>query len=339
MPEGKQSERRDRIADPGRLSGSFQAKEKAPRTLGTRLRGWCFDHLGLKIGSLIIAIFAFGLVRGAEDAQRSIFVNLAASLPPASSGKMLISELPDRIRLTIKGSRSRINKIKEEELGALQIDLTDARGYFYFEDRQFDLPAGVTVTQLTPASTRLVWADRASKTLPIVPKLSDRPNEHLVMKAPATVKPTQVTLSGPDSELQNLRSILTKPLSLSGYGVGSHTQKVPLENPPAHSMYDSPSQVEITFELVPDEVEKTFDGVKVTAEPLPKVAVPFSPAVVSITLKGPPKLLDSLDQPTLTAYIDSTQLATADSIPIKVRGLPERVTVLSITPEAVIPTR
>ena len=64
------------------------------------------EHIGLKLVALVASVGLFVIVRGTEDAQISISVDVVALLPPPSTERMLVSEIPDEIRVTLRGSRS-----------------------------------------------------------------------------------------------------------------------------------------------------------------------------------------------------------------------------------------
>src|SRR5688500_15244501 len=113
-------------------------------TLRRRALGLVTDNFGLKVFAIMVAVGLYGLVRGAEDATTNVPVSVVALLPPPSSNKMLVSELPDEVQLTLHGSRSQINQIVRDGLDPIQIDLREERGSYYtFDPNAFELPAGV----------------------------------------------------------------------------------------------------------------------------------------------------------------------------------------------------
>ncbi len=102
-------------------SGAKKAEElgmTARTTAGRALRKALTENVGLKIISLVAAIVLFSLVRGSEDAQRSVFVDVVATLPSPASGKILIGEIPDKVKVTLRGSRSLLNSIGRNEARA-----------------------------------------------------------------------------------------------------------------------------------------------------------------------------------------------------------------------------
>lgn len=299
------------------------------------LREIVTNNLGLKLTSLVAAIVLFSIVRGAEDAQRSVFVDVVAVLPPPSSGKMLVSELPDRVRLTLKGSRSQLNAIRPELMQPVQIDLTDTDlRYYYFAGDEFDVPAGITITQVAPASVPLQWAERLEKRLPVQPRVEGIPPEGTVLGAPPHVEPDTVTVVGPREELEGVRSVRTEPIDLSGLDVGAYVRRVPLQRVCTHCRFLEERPVEVRFELLRDLSERSLTALPVVVEG--GEAREIEPRVVSVTVRGLPREVDLVDPARVRAVVDvSGQSAGSELLPVSVQGLPPGIEVLSVEPAAV----
>ena len=144
----------------------------------TRRGGWLdFLHgavtrnVGLKLSSIFIAVVLFSVVHGAEDLRRNVFVGVVAVPPGDAKDLMLVSEIPDRIRLTLSGTRAQLNSINPNDLAPVELKVHDpSQEHYYFSPSDFDLPAGVAITQIAPTSVDLRWVKRAQ-----APDLVDRP--------------------------------------------------------------------------------------------------------------------------------------------------------------------
>ena len=289
------------------------------------------NNIGLKIASLIAAIVLFSLVRGTEDAQRSVFVGVTALLPAPSSGKMLVSELPDQVRLTLKGSRSQINAIRPESIPSVQIDLTDTDlRYYYFADDEFDVPAGVTITQVGPTSIALDWATRMERLLPVQARLVGQPPDGLVLGEPARAEPAEVLVIGPDTEVADLRAVQTDPIDLSQIQLGRNELAVALVRPPPHTRYQGDPSVTVVLEVVRDLAERTIPGVTVEVEGPGRA----DPGQVSVTLRGAPTAVEMVDPARIRAAADLSSFdpTVGGAVPIVVTGLPEGVEAARIEP-------
>mgnify|MGYP006138130429 CR=1 FL=1 len=105
------------------------------------------------------------------------------SLIMSRIGKQPIS-IPDKVKVTLSGSRSVLNSI--DRVDAVQVDLTDARPYFYFEPQSFGLPAGIEI-DVTPSMLTLEWESRSEQKVGVraqqgrqVLARVERPHEHHV---------------------------------------------------------------------------------------------------------------------------------------------------------------
>ncbi len=313
---------------------------------GFGLRAFFTNNVGLKVLSLMVAVALFSVARGAQDVQRSVFVDVVATLPPSSSGKMLTSELPHQVRLTLKGSSSQVNAIRPEDL-RVSIDLSDTDlRYYYFADDDFEVPAGVTIAQVAPASVPLTWVNRVEKRVPIQPQLTGQPAAGLALGAPASVSPAEVLVIGPEDELSDLRSVTTEAIALDEVREGRTDRLVPLINPSAHSRFLDESPVRVSIDVVRDLGERTLLAVPVrisvdesTEEDAgpPPVAGDADPAMVSVVLRGDPTALEMIDPASVQVVGQVPADAPLGSVAVSLRaeGLPAGVDVLRVFPGSV----
>jgi len=295
------------------------------------------QNLRLKLLSIVLSVVLFSIVHGAEDAQRSVWVDVVALLPPDDAGKILVSELPDRIRLIIKGRRSLVNNISSETLAPITIDLTDGRVSRYsFFDQEFDLPAGVDIVLIDPASIPLSWARRIEKEVPVEARIESPPREGLALGRPAVVEPATVRVIGPRDEVDAIGAVQTEPLELADLAAGRHVERVPLARPQPHIRYDPELPVRVTLDIVQDLADRTLDGLVVEA--VGAEAHTLRPEHVSVVLRGPPAQVDMVDPARLVPFVDITGLTPeggAVPVTVELRGVPEGVQVVSIQPAEV----
>jgi YbbR domain-containing protein len=294
-------------------------------------------NLGLKVASILTAIVLFSLVRGSEDAQRSVFVDVVVLLPPAERGKMLVSELPDKVKVTLRGSRSVIHAIRDQDVPPVQIDLRKGTGsYYYFEPDDFDVPAGAEIVQLAPASIPLSWARRIAREHPVLARIDGSPAPGLSAQA-VQVVPEAVLVRGPETEVGLMRHVMTEPIDVEGLPVGRHEREANLAPPGSHSEIDR-TVARVVIEVVEQEAEHTFEGIAVTT--LGNGIVEVRPAVVDVTLWGAAASLDRVKSEHLVPVIDSMDVdATRGTQPLRVlvRGVPEGLQV-RVVPDMVLVT-
>lgn len=283
-----------------------------------------FTHnLGLKLISLLLALAFFSLVRGSEDAQRSVFVDVVALLPPSSSKKILVSELPDRVKLTVQGSRSVIHALRSQDIPPVQIDLrSGTRSYYYFDPVDFEVPASVRIVQVAPSSIPLRWAERSSRRLPVEPRLVGQPGPDLSARI-VEVRPSIVRVSGPAEEIDSLESAPTQPIDIRELGSGLSERSVGLVRPPPHAQFDVET-VEVRVEVVKERATKEFTNLRVTV--LGAQETDVRPARVDVVVSGESSRLEGLAADRVVPVVDARPLESergVHELAVQVRGLPE----------------
>lgn len=300
---------------------------------GWTMRDWLTRNLGLKVVALGASIALFALVRGAEDSQMTVDVPIIMTPPPLESGKMLVSDLPDRVRLFLQGSRSQLNGMRTD-LMSVTVDLTDTSlHYYYFADDQFELPAGVRINRIAPASFPLDWADRIERRVPVQAQLVGETPEGLVLAAPPRVEPVELRAVGPAERVAELRVALTQPLDLATLGEGVHSRRLPLERIDEHVTFEPEQSVRVELTLVPDVTERTWTP---SLRLIGADARGLDPMSVSLTLRGSPADLDALEAEGLAVELDLTDLEPGPAqVRPRIARLPEGVEVVRFEPASV----
>jgi len=298
------------------------------------------QNLSLKLLAVVLSVVLFSIVHGAEDAQRSVWVDVVALLPPDDAGKILTSEIPDRVRLIIKGRRSLVNNISSETLPPVPIDLTDGRVSRYsFFDQEFDMPTGVSIVLIDPASLPLEWSDRLDKEVPVVARIESAPGPGLALGRPAVVEPATVHVTGPAEDVEPIRAVTTEPLDLAPMAAGRHVERVALSRAGRHILYTPDRPVRVTLDIVQDLADRTVEGLVV--ESVGGEARSMRPERVSVALRGPPALVDLVDPGRIVPYVDLSTLdpeGGAVALPVELRGVPEGVDVEHIEPAELLVT-
>lgn len=306
------------------------------------LRRALTENVGLKIFALAVSIVLFALVHGAEDgaagmSRQTFDVSVLSTVPPESSGKILVSEVPARVSVTVEASSFVLSMLRREDLETVQIDLseTGAREY-YFDHGDFSVPAGVRIVEIRPDSIPLVWADYIERTLPVALQLSGEVRGNLEVADSIAVSPDRITLSGAQNQIDPLSAVHTELLDISSLDAGTHQITVPLAGLPPHVTANALS-VEVNLHVVPRIERRTFEDLRI--EVLGSGGS-VRPASVDVALRGPPGAVASLDPSRVVPFVDSSAegLTATSAVAVQVRGLPEGVEVDSIAPAEVFLT-
>ena len=307
----------------------------AEATLRQRIRRMVLENLGLKLFSLVVAIALFTVVHGSEAGQRTLYVPVVAMLPPESAGKMLVGELPDKVKITLSGSRSVVNSINQVD--AVQIDLTTSPRHYTFEPSLFGLPAGIDL-QVTPGTLALDWEPRLEKKLPVRVQLAGATDPALELAGKPTVTPSRVLVKGPRSSVEALAELPTEPLGLTSLAGGTHRLRVALLALPRQVMVVGAPEVTVEVALEPRREQRRLRRLTVAALGA-NGPTTIRPPHVDVIVAAPEPMLADLDPEHVVPAVELPSDAPeglARSLPVTLRGLPEGIRVVRVEPSEVL---
>lgn len=307
----------------------------AQATLRQRLQRMVRQNLGLKLFSLVVSLGLYTVVHGSAAGQRSLYVPVVALLPADASRQVLVGDIPDKVKLTLSGSRSVLNSIEPVE--TVQIDLTDAPKYYYFEPDQFGLPGGIEV-QVAPATLALEWEARLDRKLPVRVQLAGTPDPGLELASTPVVTPLRVMVQGPESSVEALNEIATEPVSLGGLPVGVHRRRLPLLPLPKHVSVVDGGDVTVELTLEPKREQRRLRRLPVAVLGTPSDVV-ARPSHVDVLVAAPAGVLEDLDPEHIVPVVDVTGLSLGNgavSAPVKLRGLADAVRIVRMEPSEVL---
>lgn len=306
----------------------------------TSLRRAFTEHVALKGFSLVLALFLFVLIHGAEDAQRSMFVDVVALLPPTSARKVLRDSLPDQVRLTLRGSQSVINGLRRDDVPAVELDLREAPRSVFFDASAFTLPAGVQVTAIEPGALTLRWENRKARTLAIRARLMGTPTAGHELSRQVTVDPSTVRIEGPASIVDAASAVETDEIDVSGLAQGRHERRVHLTRA-MELTYARDEPVRVVFDVIAERREVVARDVVVTAVGV-GVRTELRPLRVDVHLAGSPAAAAALVETRIVASVDLAGIPAEPqgTVPlvVSVAGMPDGLEVTRVNPPEVLVT-
>jgi YbbR domain-containing protein len=302
----------------------------------TSIRLFFTSNLGLKAGALGIAILMFSLVHGAEDMERNVYVGVVVRPPTDSENMILVTETPDRVRVRLKGSRARLNAIRQENLPPVDVKLkTKEESRYYFEKEMFDLPTGVSVVQVVPPSLTFKWVVRAVRELPVEVNLDGKLQAGLEWAGEPEVFPNSIDVDGPRDVVNSMRTVRSMEIDVSALEQGVIQREIPLVGPPANTTFEAQT-VLVTLRVQPKMKERVLSPLRVDAEGV--VPRALRPRSVTARIRGPESLVDQLNPLSVLAIVNLTGAEGTKgplSVPVELRGLPDALEVVAIEPAAV----
>jgi YbbR domain-containing protein len=294
------------------------------------------ENLGLKASAIGIAILMFSLVHGAEDMERNVYVGVVVKPPSDAQDMILVTEIPDKVRVRLKGSRARLNAIRQENLPPVDVKLkTKEEPRYYLEKEMFDLPTGVSVMQVVPPSLVFKWVPRAVRELPVEVSLNGKLPPGLEWAGEPEVFPDTMDVDGPRDVVNSMRSVRSMEIDVTELEDGVVQREVPLVGAPANTTFEAQT-VLVTLRVQPKMKERVLSPLRVDAEGV--VPRALRPRAVTARLRGPEAILDQLNPASVLAIVnlsDASAKKGAVAVPVELRGLPDEVEVLELEPATI----
>jgi hypothetical protein len=277
---------------------------------------------GTKILAFMLALMVFIVTR--EEITRSFTIPLRVLDDP---DRVLLTTPPDMVELRVRGPWANVNRLSATQLGSATLDLREARpGPMVLDPASIVMPEGVVLDTLEYDAVDLRFDAVVDRALRIVPNLLGEFDPDYKLEA-MRVEPNSWTVRAPASELEGLSQLSTAPVDISGLA-DTLTTRVALEPPSSRIAFlgvaegERPS-VRLTIELVAvaGEIELVVPTEAALRQALPELDEVHLPEVERVLVRGPRKLLRSLERldAPLLAKVEVEEAARGAPIPVTVR--------------------
>jgi YbbR domain-containing protein len=261
---------------------------------------------------------------------------------PPSTGVVLSSELPDSVRVLLRGRGTLVDSVKEGKTPQVVMDLSGQREagstMFYFDLEMFDFPSGVELVDTRPEAV-LVRTERVvTRKLPVRVRTFGRLKGGTELVGEPVADPSEMVAYGAASIVRGLTDVQTEEVDVEGLGVGEHTVKVPLRLVDG-LVFNRSGDVSVKLKVRWTPGQRMLSGllVQVVGADQP---VELRPDEVAVALTGPQVALDRLDPAKVVPRIEVTEEMIAagevKSLEVTVDGLPPDVEVKSVAPASVM---
>ncbi len=248
------------------------------------LRAALLENVGLKVLSLLCALGFYAFVHGAENAQRTFEVSVVSIMPPESANRELLTQIPNEVAVTLRGTRTKLDDLRADDLGSLQLDLRKGRETRVdLDPSMFHVPASLTVEQIYPASIDLRWDDVVTRSIPVQIARAGDPAPGFTVKGAPAAEPRAVNARGPRSEVDVMQFARAAPFDVTGLTEGVYRRSLALDKPPKLVTYDVES-IAATVEIARELLRKEFASKKVEVVGLARATT--NPPVVTVRVTG-----------------------------------------------------
>lgn len=299
------------------------------------------ENAGLKLTSLLIAMALYGVVRGAGTVERGIEVSLLVRPPSTDVRRVLMTDMPDRVRVVLKGPPTLVNAIRPESVGGAEVNISDGRvTVARIDPATMQLPAGVSILSLQPSSLQLSWEDLVERDVPVRVETVGRTAPGTRPSPTIEAIPLRVHVTGPALYVDGLSAVRTEAIDVTGLEAGQHTRRVALEPPRSRVHYVGATSVRVAITVERDLTERRLEHLDVTVVGSQRVTL--RPSAVSIVVRGAAAPISALDPalivPTVDVDDEVVSRREAVRLPVRAGHLPAGVELVSIEPPEVVAT-
>ncbi len=296
------------------------------------LRGYVFDHLGLKLVALLLAVLVYLNVYTEREAH------LALSFPLRLTGladSLAVSgEIPDAIRADLAGTGKHLLRMRFLE-PSVELSLKEAReGHILRQLGPEDLPlppqAGIRVERfIGPAQVELRVEPRVERRLPVHVAVAGEPGRGLVWTGAFVAQPESVTVSGPRSGVLRMTSVDFGAVRVQGKRdtVRSEQPVTPL----GRSYRVSPEHVRVRVPLEPTETRRVPAPVRVREGGGFRV----EPETVRVELTAPRGFWQRAELRTPVGYVSAADTAPGGRVRVRLDPAWQRLGAARVIPESV----
>lgn len=274
--------------------------------LGRGLRNLLLRNFWLKLVSLVFAVGFYTFIHSAQNVQRTVQVDLTQFLPPKSADRQLMTQIPDRISVTVAGPSSELQGLRGDDLGPVAMDLTDGkRRQFLFDASMLNLPPRVTVQRIVPALLDLDWEDVVSRKIPVQVVRTGEPASGFEVTGEPEIEPADVEVSGPESVIAVIQFVRAVDFDVTGLAEGEYPRQLALDRPADIVAFDSSYDVNsvlVTMRIGRKLATRTFEKLKVEVVGLPRALT--RPATVDVTVTGLPERVERLRPEALIPLVE-----------------------------------
>lgn len=209
----------------------------------SRIRHLLFDHIALKLASLIIAVLMWYGVARDPVSEVSLQVPIEFSRPP--KGLDYSSDVIPQAQIRLRGPARVLRELAQESVHAV-IDLQGAvpgERTYDLDTSHIQVPHEVEVMQVTPTRLRLVFDTRATRQVPVIPRIVGTlpPGYHVQS---VVANPSMLTITGPARHVSAIERAVTDAVDVTGVaGQASFQTMAYLPDPLVHLSGTGPIRV------------------------------------------------------------------------------------------------
>ena len=268
-------------------------------------------NIWLKFLSISIATLLWLVVAGDRVVERALRVPIEYENLPA--GLEIVGDPLDTVDVRLRGSSGTLGRLATGDIAAV-IDVRTARPgrrLFHLTPGSVNVPYGVEVVQVLPATLPIAFENSAVRIVKVTPSVEGRPAPGYEVTSIVSV-PATVEIVGPESSLRGLNEAMTEAISVNE-ATRPLREVVNIGVADPNVRLRTPQTAEVTVQIVTGSSLRTFDAVPINIINLDNgLRGRVAPANVSVTVRGTEQGLKDLTPGALDATVDATGLAVGE---------------------------
>lgn len=293
----------------------------------------------LKLIAFVLTLGLFIWVREDRESAVTGHVPIRLVIPEDS---VLVSEPIERVRVTVGGRWSDLNKFDPSQLSPITLEVTATDdGLVGIDASMIRVPNGLRVTSIQPNYVRVDLEPAQTKDVEIRARRIGDPAPSYALGEIQLI-PARIEVRGPRSSIETLEWVWTESLDVTDR-TESFEKRVNLRIDDPLIQYDVDRPITARVTITTEEVTRTLQGVGVIAVNT-TMSTSIRPDTVSVTVRGPKPTVDKLSPEGVYATVDlaeeSTQGPGTFSKTARITNLPGDVSLVQFHPtEFIVTTR
>jgi YbbR domain-containing protein len=187
------------------------------------MRTWLLDNLGLKVLSIILAIFLWAVVVGEQKVE--VAMNIPLEISGLPRNLVMVNEPTDTLEVHVRGPRTLVSTLSPGEvvLEGLPRNFVEGENLVPIRPDMVRVPRGIEVVEVAPHRVRVILDAIVEREVEVTPRLEGTPAKGYAVKR-VTSSPPRIRMAGPRSDLRRLTRIFTVPISLDGHSASFSTR-------------------------------------------------------------------------------------------------------------------
>lgn len=236
-----------KVSSPGTLVTLLQRylETVKPQEVRISLRQRLLRNLVPKVVTLVIVFSSWLALTAREGGLQT--VNAQVKFRNLPENLALQTGAPEEVEVQLKVLSNLFASSKKLDVAA-ELDLAKIRegtNSLQLDSKAFQLPLGVSVVRVNPATLKVVAEKKVYRELPLSLRKTGRLPVGVRLRS-VQLEPMRITVEGPESEISRLGSIETEPLDLSSIHKSQTVELKPVQpSPQVRIRRDDPVKVRL----------------------------------------------------------------------------------------------